>query len=52
MQSAVPYLESSPKVFRYSWFSATNIPNALLANADGSLTDLGKTYVGLPQSCQ
>jgi hypothetical protein len=52
MQSAVPYLENNPHVFRYSWFSASNIPTAQLANADGSLTDLGKTYVGLPQSCR
>jgi hypothetical protein len=51
MQNAVPYLENNPNVFRYSWFSASPIPNAVLANADGSLTDLGKTYVGLPQSC-
>jgi hypothetical protein len=51
MQAAVAYLESNPNVFRYSWFSANNIPNALLANSDGSLTDLGATYVALPQSC-
>jgi hypothetical protein len=51
MQSAVAYLENNPNVFRYSWFSASNIPNAELTNADGSLTDLGKTYVALPQSC-
>ena len=52
MQAAVPYLEGNPDIFRYSWFSASPIPNALLTNADGSLTALGKTYVGLPQSCQ
>ena len=51
MQAAIPYLESNPSVFRYSWFSASNIPNALLANGDGSLTDLGATYAALPQSC-
>jgi len=51
MQAAVPYLESNPHVFRYSWFSASRIPNAELANADGSLTTLGTTYVGLPQTC-
>jgi hypothetical protein len=51
MQSAVAYLESNPSVFRYAWFSAKPIPNAELANSDGSLTDLGATYVGLPQSC-
>jgi hypothetical protein len=51
MQAAVPYLEGNPRVFRYSWFSAASIPNAELANADGSLTELGTTYVGLAQSC-
>ena len=28
------------------------IPNAELANSDGSLTALGSTYVGLPESCR
>jgi hypothetical protein len=51
MQAAVPYLEGNPHVVRYSWFSAAPIPNGVLANSDGSLTDLGKTYVALPQSC-
>jgi hypothetical protein len=52
MQAAVPYLEGNPNIFRYSWFSATPIPNAELANSDGSLTALGSTYVGLPESCR
>jgi hypothetical protein len=52
MQVAVPYLESNPNVYRYSWFSAGPIPNAELMNSDGSLTDLGTTYVGLPESCR
>jgi hypothetical protein len=51
MRAAVPYLEGNPHVFRYSWFNASNISNALVMNADGSLTALGKVYVGLPQSC-
>jgi hypothetical protein len=51
MQAAVPYLESNPNVVRYAWFSAMPIPNAVLTNTDGSLTDLGATYVGLPASC-
>ncbi len=51
MQAAVPYLENNPHVFRYSWFSASPIPNALLAASDGSLTDQGQTYVSLPQAC-
>ncbi len=51
MKAAVPYLEASPFVYRYSWFSADPIPNAKLINADGSPTDLGKVYAGLPQSC-
>ena len=52
MQAAVPYLESNPNVTRYAWFNAGPIPNAELTNSDGSLTDLGKTYVALPQNCQ
>jgi len=52
MQAAVPYLENNPNVFRYSWFSASAIPNAQLMNADGSLTALGHTYVGLPEACR
>jgi hypothetical protein len=51
MQAAVPYLEGNPHIFRYSWFSANAIPNALLAKADGSPTALGSTYIGLPRSC-
>jgi hypothetical protein len=52
MQAAVPYLESNPHVARYSWFSASPIPNALLTNPDGTLTDLGTTYASLPQTCK
>lgn len=52
MQAAVPYLESNPHVVRYAWFSASPIPNALLTNSDGSLNDLGSTYVALPETCQ
>jgi hypothetical protein len=51
MEAAVPYLEGNPNIFRYAWFSAAPIPNAELANSDGSLTDLGKTYVALPEKC-
>lgn len=51
MQAAVPYLESNPHIGRYSWFSAGPIPNAELVNTNGTLNDLGMTYVGLPQSC-
>jgi hypothetical protein len=51
MQAAIPYLEGNANIFRYSWFSAGPIPSSVLANADGSLTELGTTYVGLPQSC-
>jgi hypothetical protein len=51
MQAAVPYLESNPHVMRYAWFNAKPIPNGELVNADGSLNDLGATYVALPQSC-
>ncbi len=51
MEAAIPYLESNPHIYRYSWFSSTAIPTAQLANSDGSLTDLGRTYVSLPQTC-
>ncbi len=47
MRAAVPYLESNPHVFRYSWFSASPIPNAQLVNSDGSPTALGQVYIGL-----
>jgi hypothetical protein len=52
MQAAIPYLEGNPSVFRYSWFSASPIPNAELMNSDGSLTNLGVTYVNLPATCR
>jgi hypothetical protein len=52
MQAAIPWLEQNPHIYRYSWFSAGPIPNALLINPDGSLTDLGNTYVSLPAACQ
>jgi hypothetical protein len=51
MQAAIPYLEGNPNVFRYSWFSSSAISNAVLQNGDGSLTELGQTYVSLPQNC-
>jgi hypothetical protein len=51
MRAAIPYLESNPHVFRYSWFSASPIPNAQLVNSDGSPTALGQVYISLPQSC-
>ena len=52
MQAAIPYLESNPHVYRYSWFSASNIPNAMLQEENGSLTSLGSVYASLPQSCK
>ena len=51
MRVAIPYLESQPNVFRYSWFSANPIPNARLINSDGSPTALGSVYISLPGSC-
>jgi hypothetical protein len=47
MQAAIPYLEGNPNVYRYSWFSAGPIPSAQLTNGDGTLNDLGFTYVSL-----
>jgi hypothetical protein len=52
MRAAVPYLESNPHVYRYSWFSADPIPNAQLVNSDGSPTALGQVYIGLAGACQ
>jgi len=52
MKAAVPYLEGNANIARYSWFSASPIPNAQLMKSDGSLTDLGKTYIALPESCR
>ena len=51
MRAAIPYLESNPHVFRYSWFSASPIPNAVLMNSDGSPNALGQVYAALAQSC-
>jgi hypothetical protein len=51
MQVAIPYLESNAHVFRYSWFSAAQIPNGMLSRA-GALTPLGQRYVSLPQACK
>ena len=33
--------EGNPNVMKYAWFSASPIPNALLASSDGGLTALG-----------
>jgi hypothetical protein len=52
MREAVPYLEASEQVFRYSWFSADPIPNAKLIADDGSPTALGSVYLDLPRACQ
>ena len=51
MRAAIPYLESNPHVFRYSWFSASPVPNGVLMNSDGSPNALGQVYAGLAQSC-
>jgi hypothetical protein len=51
MREAIPYLESQPNVFRYSWFSADPIPNARLMNSDGTPTALGQVYISLASNC-
>ncbi|MFO0552323.1 MAG: glycoside hydrolase family protein [Polyangiaceae bacterium] len=51
MEAAIPYLESKPEIFRYSWFSAGPIPNAELLQADGSPNALGQVYIDLPRAC-
>jgi hypothetical protein len=53
MQVAVPYLENNDHVLRYSWFSDSPIPNAMLTNGNGGpLNALGQLYVSLPASCK
>jgi hypothetical protein len=52
MKAAIPWLESNPHIYRYSWFSASPIPNALLMNTNGTLTALGQVYVSLPAACK
>ena len=52
MAVAIPWLEASPHVYRYSWFSAAPIPSSQLMNSDGSLTSLGQYYVSLPEACR
>lgn len=51
MRATVPYLEGNSHVFRYSWFSASPIPNGQLIASGGSPTALGQVYMGLAQTC-
>lgn len=44
MQQVVPWLESQSSIERYSYFAATP---GLMANADGSLSQIGQTYASL-----
>jgi hypothetical protein len=50
MSQAIPFLESDPMIFRYSWFTGryNTQPNVNLLGTSGTLTALGKEYVGLP----
>jgi hypothetical protein len=54
MSEQVPWLEAQPWVTRYAWYGAfasgAGCPNCTgsLFNADGTLTDLGRTYRVLP----
>jgi hypothetical protein len=50
MSQAVPFLESDPMIFRYSWFTGryNTQPNVNLLGTSGTLTTLGNAYVGLP----
>jgi len=54
MREAIPVLENDANVFRYSWFSASPIPEARLFDDAGKLSALGRVYVGLPhgESCR
>jgi hypothetical protein len=53
MKLAVPYLEATNQVYRYSWFSHDEIPNGMLTSGDnGPINALGQLYVSLPESCQ
>jgi hypothetical protein len=51
MEAAIPYLEASPNVARYSWFSSSNIASAQLTNGDGTPNALGQAYLNLAQAC-
>lgn len=54
MQESVAALEADDNVFRYSWFLAradTTGPAIGLLASDGTLSELGKYYLSLPQNC-
>jgi hypothetical protein len=56
MNAVIPWLESEPAIFRYSWFGDTNgrptgtyvTPSDALLAGPGQLTALGGTYTALP----
>jgi hypothetical protein len=52
MKSALAYLDNDPDVFRYAWFSGRTSTNPYygLYGKSGELTELGKIYVGLPET--
>lgn len=52
LREVIPYLESKPNVFRYSWFSADPVPNAEMINDDGSPNALGRVYIELNGDCR
>ncbi|MDB5106436.1 MAG: hypothetical protein JWP91_4125 [Fibrobacteres bacterium] len=54
MTTALDILEKEPAVFRYSWFTGrfADVPSINLLGAPGQLTELGQTYVSLPQACK
>ncbi len=52
MKEAVDLFEKTPAVKKYAWFMARINDNkrmSLLTENPGELTELGKTYIGLPQ---
>ncbi len=54
MKDALAVLEADPMVERYSWFSGRfpKTPSINLLGASGELTELGKLYVSLPETCK
>jgi hypothetical protein len=52
MMGAIPFLESDPMVFRYSWFTGRFQQQSaidLLGGGAGTLTSLGQEYLSLPR---
>ncbi|RYG64693.1 hypothetical protein EON77_19425, partial [bacterium] len=53
MDAAIPFLESDPNVFRYSWFigRSSNAGPIDILGSPGTLTPLGQAYVNYAGRC-